>query len=128
MRKKEDNQNIKSFIAEGVEIQGKMHSNGSLRIDGTVDGEIDVKGELFVGNTGKIKGEVKVDNVTMAGKLEGNLAATGKIEITSTGQVFGDIRCSVITIDEGGILEGTSSMAKAKQETLTLATDKKARK
>ncbi len=113
MIKKKDNhyQNIKSFIAEGVELKGQLFSTGSIRVDGVIDGELDVKGDLVVGNTGVIKGEVKVENIMLSGKLEGNLAASGKVEISSSGQMIGDVKCHVFTIEEGGVIDGTTKMS-----------------
>lgn len=112
MIKKNDKkfQNIKSYIAEGVEVHGQVLANGSMRIDGMVDGELEVKGDLLIGQTGIIKGGVKVENVMLSGRIEGTLAASGKVEINSTGQMIGDVMCNVFMIEEGGIMEGNSKM------------------
>jgi len=109
-KKEQRNDNIKTFIAEGVEFKGQIQSKGSIRVDGTVDGVIDVQGDLIIGPTGLLKGEVRAGNIILAGKLEGNPTASGKVEITSTGQLSGDVKCSVIIIEEGGLLEGNTKM------------------
>ncbi len=113
-KKDQRNDNVKSFIAEGVEIRGQIQSKGSLRVDGGIDGGIDVQGDLIIGATGILKGEVKAVNIILAGKLDGNLVASGKLEITSTGKIMGDVQCSVFTIEEGGILDGNSKMSGTK--------------
>jgi cytoskeletal protein CcmA (bactofilin family) len=111
--------NIKSFIAEGVEIKGQIISTGSLRVDGSIDGGIEVQGDLIIGATGLVKGEVKAVNLVLAGMLEGNLAVSGKLEITSTGKLKGDVQCRVFTIEEGGILDGNSRMSGNKTDSET---------
>lgn len=126
MKKREAGQGIKTFIAEEVSIKGEIKSQGSIRIDGFLDGHLDVKGDLYIGNTGDVKGEVRADNVFVGGKVEGNIHASGKVDISSSGQVFGDVKCSIITIDEGGIMEGTTSMAKNKIKADDERRDKKA--
>jgi len=126
-KKEQRNDNIKTFIAEGVEFKGQINSKGSLRVDGTLEGVIDVQGDLIIGPTGLLKGEVRAGNIILAGKLEGNPTASGKVEITSTGQLNGDVKCSVIIIEEGGLLEGTTKMSGNKSASIIekSATDKK---
>lgn len=105
-------QDIDSFISIGVEIKGKMQSQGSIRIDGSIEGEVSVKGDVIVGEKGFIRGETKTNNIMIAGTIEGNVFANGKVEITNTGIMNGDIACAIIVIDEGGQLNGTTKMNK----------------
>ncbi len=109
-RKDKQYQNISSYVAEGVKIKGQVLANGSIRIDGMVDGELEVKGDLLVGTAGIIKGGVKADNVMLSGKIEGTVTAAGKMEINRTGQMIGDVICNVFMVEEGGIMEGNSKM------------------
>jgi len=109
-------QNIETLISSAVEIRGEINSQGSIKIDGTVEGNVIIKGDLVVGEKGKIKGEVKVENVILAGTIEGNVSARGRVEITATGTMVGDIVCKIITVEEGGVLNGTSKMPKGKEE------------
>jgi len=103
-------QDIESVIAHGVEIKGDIISQGSLRIDGGVDGKLNIKGDVILGEKGRIKGEVKVDNLIVAGRVEGNVVASGRFEITANGYFKGEVTCSILTIEEGGILDGSSRM------------------
>lgn len=103
-------QNIESVIAQGVEIKGDIISQGSLRIDGAVDGKLNIKGDVILGEKGRIKGEVKVENLIVAGRVEGNVVASGRFELTSNGYMKGDVTCNIITIEEGGVLDGSSRM------------------
>lgn len=113
-KKEQPYNNVKSFIAEGVTVKGDIQSRGSLRIDGTIEGNIDVQGDLIIGNSAALKGNVKAENIILAGKLDGNLTANGKVEITSIGQLKGDINCSIFSLEEGGRLEGNTRMARNK--------------
>ncbi len=115
---KKDNHyaNIESLISQGVEIKGEIKSPGSIRIDGMVEGKIFVKGDLIVGDKGFIKGEVKADNLVLAGKIEGNIEAKGRFEIKATGMMSGEASCGSISIEEGAYLEGTSRMNKSKDK------------
>lgn len=113
--KKGKQQNIESLISQGVLIKGEISSSSSIRIDGSVEGKVTVKGELIVGEKGKIKGEVLVDNLILAGRIEGNIEAKGRLEITASGSIMGDASCSLISIEEGGFIDGTSKMIRPRE-------------
>lgn len=127
MKKRRDNnyQNIESIISTGVEVKGEINSKGSIRIDGNVDGKINVQGDIILGEKGHVKGEIKAENMILAGKVEGNVNTKGRLEISSTGVLLGDINCSVLTIEEGGILDGTSKMAKSGEKSDNSKVDKR---
>jgi cytoskeletal protein CcmA (bactofilin family) len=119
LRKKQRSfQNIESLISPGVEIKGDIISQGSVRIDGQVEGNLDIKGDLILGEKGKIKGEVKAENIIIAGKLEGRAIAGTRFEIAATGVIAGDITTTTLIIDEGGLLNGNSHMARAKEHSI----------
>lgn len=103
-------QNIESVIAHGVEIRGDVISQGSLRIDGMVDGKLNIKGDVILGEKGRIRGEIKVDNIIIAGRVEGSIVASSRFELTNSGYMKGDITCGVLTIEEGGVLDGNMHM------------------
>ena len=115
MRKKERSfQGIESLIASGVEVKGDIVSQGSIRIDGYVEGNLNIKGDLILGEKGKLKGEAKAQNIMIAGGLEGKANAGTRLEIAATGAIIGDINAAILIIDEGGLLDGNSRMARAK--------------
>ena len=119
MRKKDRSfQNIESLISSGVEIKGDINSQGSIRIDGQVEGNINIKGDLILGEKGKIKGEVKAGNIIIAGKLEGKATAGTRFEIAATGSITGDINATTLIIDEGGTLDGNSRMTRTKEHSI----------
>ncbi|MBF1023352.1 MAG: polymer-forming cytoskeletal protein, partial [Lachnospiraceae bacterium] len=86
-------------------------AEGSTRIDGEIKGDVEVKGSLIVGSTGKIEGNTKADNVFLAGEIHGNIdSSEGKTEISDTGKVVGDITTKAIVIDENAVFDGKCSM------------------
>lgn len=114
MLRKKDNsfQNIDSVIASGVSIKGNITAEGSMRIDGYIEGKIDIKGDLVMGAKGHIKGEVQSENLMLAGRVEGSIYTRQRCHINESGVLIGDLACSVLSIDEGGILNGSSKMNK----------------
>lgn len=111
-------ENIETLISEGVEIKGDITAQGSIRVDGNVSGKLNIKGDMVLGAKGKVKGEVTAQNLIIAGLIEGNVIIRERFEISATGRMNGDVQCNIITIEEGGILDGTSKMG-SKQEAKT---------
>lgn len=115
MKRKQTFDNIDSLLSQGVQITGNVVSAGSMRIDGQVEGKVDIKGDLVIGEQGRIKGEVRAQNLKLAGRIEGNATAMERFDLISTGIMLGDIQCSILTIDEGGTLEGTTRMGQGRE-------------
>ena len=81
IKKKERSfQSIESLIASGVEIKGDIVSQGSIRIDGYVEGNLNIKGDLILGEKGKLKGDIKAQNIMIAGRLEGKANAGARLK------------------------------------------------
>jgi cytoskeletal protein CcmA (bactofilin family) len=92
----------KSFVFKGT-IEA---AEGSLRIDGNFEGELQVGGDVFVGETGKITGSIIARNITIAGQVNGKIEARGKLEITPSAKVYADTKMVFLTIEEGAFYQG----------------------
>ena len=60
-----DNTTI-NLISIGTDITWDVKSNGDIRIDGSLSGNLNTKGKVVVGATGKVKGEVICKNSEVA--------------------------------------------------------------
>lgn len=99
-----------SYIGEGTTVEGKIICEGSLRVDGKIKGEIDIKGVLTVGEKGVIDSNIKAGEVVLMGTINGNVVTEKKLEIFNSGKLFGDVQTPKIAIEEGGVLEGKCIM------------------
>ncbi len=99
-----------SYIGEGTTVEGKIFCEGSLRVDGKVKGEIDIKGVLTVGEKGIIDSNIKAGEVVLMGIINGNVVSDRKVEIFNSGKLNGDVQTPKIAIEEGGVLEGKCTM------------------
>lgn len=104
-----------TIISSSVIIEGKLTSNGNVRIDGVVKGNVEAKGNLTVGETGNIQGDINADSVTVGGKVEGVINAKDKITLESKAFLKGDLVTKVLVVDAGAIFEGKSSMGESKK-------------
>jgi cytoskeletal protein CcmA (bactofilin family) len=98
------------MIGPGTVVEGKIRSQGSVRIDGKVTGEITASESLAVGLSGEIDGNVSAKNVTIGGKVRGSITATEKIVFEGKAVIKGDIRASKLVIDEGCTFDGKVAM------------------
>lgn len=100
---------IDSFIGKEAELEGKFSYKGGVRIDGRINGEINVIGELIVGDSAIIKSEIHVSQIKITGEVRGNIIADKKIEIYPSGRVFGNIQAPAIVVHEGAVFQGNCS-------------------
>ncbi len=104
---------ITSVLGAGVIWQGNIAGSGGVRVEGTFEGQIALKGLLVVGETGKVTCEnVRAVNVIVAGAVKGNITAQ-KVEIRSSGRVWGDIVATAFATEEGAFLRGQIRMEDA---------------
>jgi len=104
---------ITSVLGAGVVWQGSISGSGGLRVEGTFEGQIALKGMLVVGETGKVTCDsVRASSVIVAGAVKGNISAQ-KVEIRSTGRVWGDIVTAAFATEEGAFLRGQIRMEDA---------------
>jgi cytoskeletal protein CcmA (bactofilin family) len=93
-------------IPEDAKVTGKVCSAGNLRIDGNVEGEIEIQGDLILGAKAEVKGTVIAGNISIGGRINANLIIKELMEITSSGKLYGDVLTSYIRIEEGGVFVG----------------------
>jgi cytoskeletal protein CcmA (bactofilin family) len=100
----------RAYLDRGSKIHGKISFEGPARIDGEVDGEIDAKDALTIGENAIVTAQVRAASVSVAGKVSGDITATQRIEIHPSARVNGNIAAPVLVIREGALFEGHCSM------------------
>ena len=110
MANKDSFENVISYFSPTTVIEGDIHADGSVHIDGRLKGTIVCNGDLIIGETSQVHGEIKAKNVFVSGFFKGTIESIEGLEILSTGRVEGDIKGSKLTISEGGIYKGMVNM------------------
>ncbi len=109
-----------TVIGSNTRFQGTLTSDGNIRVDGSVEGDIEVLGNLIVGETGRVIATIKAQNVHVSGAVKGEITAVEQLEISPTGKVWGDITTAALHIEPGGLFRGQSSMTSNIDEPLLL--------
>ncbi|MFV1956691.1 MAG: polymer-forming cytoskeletal protein [bacterium] len=102
---------IKAFLGEGTDFKGILTFEGTVRIDGKLEGEVYTKDTLVIGETAVVNAEINVNTIVVSGEVRGNITATSKVEVHRPGKVLGNIKTPSLFIEEGVIFEGGCSMA-----------------
>ncbi|MBI1820215.1 MAG: polymer-forming cytoskeletal protein [Nitrospirae bacterium] len=104
---------IIAFLGKGTSFKGVITYDGTVRIDGNVDGEIITKGSLVVGESAEIKAEIEVGSLVCGGSINGNIVAFEKIQLIAPAIVTGTIKTPILVIEEGVRFNGTVDMGKS---------------
>jgi len=107
--KKEDKQ-IKAYMGEDTVFNGSLSFEGTVRIDGKFEGQVNTDDTLIVGATGHVMADVQAGTVICMGRVEGTIVATKKVEIHANSRVVGNIESPALYIELGGILDGSCNM------------------
>lgn len=99
-----------SILSSGVKVEGKLYSEGNMRIDGKVLGDITANGNLTLGDSSQVEGTVKAMNITLSGKVTGSVEANEKAILESTSVLEGDLTAKILVIEEGAKFDGKSNM------------------
>lgn len=101
---------LPNIIGQGTKITGDIETNGDIRIDGNIEGNINSKGKVVIGSNGLIKGEVFCSNAEVAGSLNGKISVSELLSLKASSKVSGDIKTGKLNIEPGAIFSGTCNM------------------
>jgi cytoskeletal protein CcmA (bactofilin family) len=104
---------ISTLLGKDAEVKGAIKSQGSMRIDGTIEGELSSAKTVTVGATGAVEGNITAENIIVSGRVKGSLVARGKILLESTARLEGDIQAARLAISEGAAFRGRSNTGDA---------------
>jgi cytoskeletal protein CcmA (bactofilin family) len=99
-----------SLVSAGTTIEGKIKTDGSIRIDGKLVGEVVAKANAAIGITGIVEGMVVAKSISVAGKIKGNVSAADKLTLEAKSVMHGDIRAARLVVDEGAMFDGECAM------------------
>jgi len=102
---------LESLVGLNSSFKGDIETKGTLRIDGTMEGSATADW-IILGEKASVKGDLTARGIIIGGRVEGNIQAKEILEIKSKGRVSGDIHSNKLTIAEGGVFDGRSSMSK----------------
>ncbi len=105
--------NKRNQIENGTKIVGDIETIGSIRIDGTIEGNVTSQSKVVFGPTGKLTGTLTAVTAEIAGEINGRATVSELLSLKSTAVMNADVEYGKIMIEEGAALNGTTRMAGA---------------
>lgn len=99
-----------TIIGAGVILEGKLTSNGNIRVDGTINGDVNASGNVTVGENGEINGEINAEVVNIGGKITGTIKSKEKTVLEAKAVLKGDLITKILVVEAGATFDGNSKM------------------
>lgn len=103
-----------NVLVKGTTVEGKIISEGDIRIDGVVRGSLDCKAKVVIGVTGVVEGDIICQNALIEGKFDGKIIVKEMLSLRGTAQVNGDISTQKLVVEAGALFNVTCKMGTQK--------------
>ncbi len=95
-----------AIIGRSTRVRGRVSGDGDLTIEGTIEGDVTVRGDLVLAETGRATSTIDAQAVTLRGELDGDVKARGPVRIESGARVRGDVAGESFSLEEGAEFVG----------------------
>ena len=93
---------VVSIIGPGMKITGDCESDGTIRVEGAVEGTVKAAKSVVVGKDGIVVGDITTQDAIVAGRVNGSVTAESRVELQASCRIQGDIRSRRVKLEEGG--------------------------
>lgn len=104
-----------SIIGPGMKIVGDCQTDGTVRIEGTVEGSVRAGKAVVVGKDGEVNGEILTQDAIVSGRVVGTLTAESRLELQGTSKVEGEVFARRMQLEDGAMLNGTVHMGEVRK-------------
>jgi cytoskeletal protein CcmA (bactofilin family) len=110
-----ENTNKINMIGVGTTIEGSINSSENIRFDGNLVGNLNTKGKVFIGQSGKVNGEIRCKNCEVEGEVEGKIIVAELLSLRSMSKLYGEIKTGKLAIEPGATFTGKCDMGGKKE-------------
>jgi len=107
---------VQAHLGKGSRIEGKLTFEGSVKIDGHVEGQIQAQSTVIIGENAVINAQIGADTIIIKGKVTGDVTARKQVELRGPAKLTGNITTPSLVIHEGVVFEGHCSMGGAESK------------
>lgn len=100
----------RTVIGPGAKFTGNLEIDGTLEVNGELEGTVTCSETLVVGPNGKLKAEIEVRDATISGRVDGKIHARERVELAAGSHFTGDVHSKSFMIQDGVYFEGNCSM------------------
>jgi len=99
-----------SIIGPGMKVVGDCDSDGAIRVEGSVKGNIRAGKAVVVGKDGRVEGDIFTQDAVIAGVVTGTLRAESRLEVQASSRIEGEVIAARMQLEEGAMMNGTIQM------------------
>jgi cytoskeletal protein CcmA (bactofilin family) len=103
-------ESTQAHLGKGSRVEGRLTFEGSVRIDGQIDGEVEAQGLVTIGEAAVINAQIVAGSIIVKGKVNGDLLGRKRVELHVPARLQGNITTPSLVIHEGVVFEGHCSM------------------
>ena len=104
---------VQAHLGHGSRVEGKLTFEGSVRIDGQVEGEISAQDTVYIGEGAEVTAQITANAVVVQGRINGDITARKRVELKSPATVVGNVSTPSLVVHEGVVFEGHCTMGGA---------------
>jgi len=101
---------VQASLGKGSRIEGKLTFEGSVRIDGQIEGDITAQDTVIIGKNAEVTAQIHAATVVVEGRVTGDITARQRVELRAPAKLTGNISTPSLIIHEGAMFEGSCSM------------------
>ena len=113
---KEGTEDISAFIGRGVEFKGTISYSGTVRIDGSLEGEIRTNGTLLIGEEAVVQAKVSAGRIVCKGRITGDVVAKESMKLRAPAVITGSVKTPVLSMEDGVLFNGGLEMSQSVRE------------
>lgn len=106
---------IQATLGKGSRVEGKLSFEGSVRIDGQIEGDISAQDTVIIGRNAEVTAQIHAATVVVEGRVNGDVTARQRVELRSPAKLVGNLSTPALIIHEGAVFEGKCSMGDGRQ-------------
>lgn len=99
-----------SIIGPGMTIVGDCQTDGTVRIEGAVEGSVKAGKAVVIGKQGRVAGDIVTQDAVISGTVEGTVTAASRLELQATCRIDGEVHTRRMQLEEGAVLNGNVVM------------------
>lgn len=98
-------------LTAGSKIVGTIVTDTDIRIDGTVEGDLQCAGKVVIGEKGSLKGTIVCRNAEILGRIEGKITVSDTLALRATANLKGEAVTKILIVEPNAVFNGNCSMS-----------------
>lgn len=105
-----------SIIGPGMKVVGDLLTEGTVRIEGRIEGNVQAGKAVVVGTEGEIQGDIRTEDSVISGRVRGSVTAASRLEVQAAARIDGELHARRLQLEEGAVVNGTVRMGEVQLE------------